>query len=133
MEQRTILFRGKRLDNGEWVYGGYFKHDTVKVCFTSDDPKTKHCIVFDGSCDWGFEPPLQYCEVDPKTVGQYTGIHDDNGRPIFEGDTVRATYIDGGRKIQGVVNYFYDGFCARHDEHTNPTLDTLWFLEIVEE
>ena len=89
--ERTIIFRGKRLDIGKWVYGGYFKHDTVKVCFTSDDPKTKHCIVFDGSCDWGFEPPLEYCEVDPKTIGQSTEMHDRHNTLVFENDIVEFT------------------------------------------
>lgn len=88
MEQRTILFRGKRLDNDEWVYGGYFKHDTVKVCFTSDNPKTKHYIVFDGFCDWGFEPPLQYCEVNPKTIGRSIEMHDRHHIPVFENGIV---------------------------------------------
>lgn len=85
---RDILFRGKRLDIGKWVYGGYFKHDKVKVCFTSDDPKTKHCIISDGSCDWGFEPPLEYCEVDSETVGQFLEMHDRHNTPVFENDIV---------------------------------------------
>lgn len=60
--ENEILFRGKCIDSGEWVYGYYVKHDAVKVCFSSDDPKTRHYIVRDGFCDWGFEPPLEYVE-----------------------------------------------------------------------
>lgn len=115
--QRTIIFRGKRLDNGEWVYGGYFKHDKVKVCFTSDDPHTKHCIISDGSCDWGFEPPQEYCEVDPKTVGQFTGMNDfvmahELRHPIFEGDIMELW----SRRRIGADGYWtvksqYDGDC----------------------
>lgn len=37
--ENEILFRGKCIDSGEWVYGYYVKHDAVKVCFSSDDPK----------------------------------------------------------------------------------------------
>lgn len=85
---RNILFRGKRLDNNEWIYGYYFKHDKVKVCFSTDDPKTKHRILCDGSCDWGFEPPMEYCDVDPETVGQSLEMHDRHNTQVFENDIV---------------------------------------------
>ena len=65
---REILFRGKRTDNGEWVYGD------VRLNY-DDEPR---CIS-------------DYCganPVDPATVGQYTGLTDKNGKKIFEGDIV---------------------------------------------
>ena len=113
---REILFRGKRVNNGKWVEGFYCKHDTVMVCFTTDDPKTKHLIITDGFCDWGFEPPLRAVEVDPATVGQCSGLTDKNGKPIFEADVVRFTERQLGGKDVPVVEAveFSEGGFATH-------------------
>ena len=83
---REILFRGKRIDNGEWVYGFY-------VCIDN-----KHHYIFTGGKDTsGLYPTFLYHEVDPSTVGQYTGMTDRKGKKIFEGDLLSAT-------IKAVVN-----------------------------
>lgn len=78
---REILFRGKRTDNDEWVKGFY--------CVFN---KKKH-LIYTGyaEVDCGDYYPDAF-EIDPSTVGQYTGMDDRNGKKIFEGDIV--TYED---------------------------------------
>ena len=71
---REILFRGKRKNNGEWVYGFVLNAEYTLIGYY----KNGHdfCIV----------------EVIPETVGQYTGLKDNKGNKIFENDIVMDAY-----------------------------------------
>nr|DAW28877.1 MAG TPA: YopX protein [Caudoviricetes sp.] len=77
MVMREIKFRGKRLDNGEWLYG------SLLVSHFKDDKKERYFITqFSGN--YTFEH-----EVDPATVGQYTGKCDRQQHKVYEDDIVR--------------------------------------------
>lgn len=80
---RTIKFRGKRVDNGEYVYGDYLRpwEGTAKyaqIRVTEDDHKDEHgnIVAFCGRYD-----------VEPNTVAQFVGI-DKNGCEVYEGDKI---------------------------------------------
>ena len=71
---RTIKFRGKRVDNNEWVYGNYVL-----------DPQGKHRIYYQPFVD---ATSNTYHFVHPETVGQFIGLQDCNKIDIYEGDFI---------------------------------------------
>lgn len=108
---REILFRGKRKDNGEWVEGQYYKRTKYY-----GDPSVKHYIIVSTE-DLGFDQALEYEEVIPETVGQFTGLLDINGTKIFEGDVLMVTHSSKIEPYNVVVGWhegtfvYYDACC----------------------
>lgn len=83
--KREILFRGKR-KNGQWVYGSLVVSENTAPAIYYEVGK-------------GLVRQLDWCYVNPDTVGQYTGLKDKNGKKIFEGDILT------GRNCRFVVKY----------------------------
>lgn len=101
MRKNMGLYRGKRKDTGEWVEGNLFENDNAHFPMVLIGhvimSRNKHTneLSFDG---------FNLCEVDPETVGQYTGKTDIGGEEIFEGDIV--TYNDCyNSPVKGIIRY----------------------------
>ena len=102
---REILFRAKRIDNGEWAEGYLFDDGMAEV---------EHYFVgrivvepYKGTAcdDWDITG-IDFCEVNPETLCQYTGLNSRNGKKIWENDIIRVeNSVDEGT---GVV-VFYEG------------------------
>lgn len=102
---RDIEFRGKRTDNGEWLYGYLIRYGRNGEEKTYIVPR--------------YASALYLMEVVPETIGQYTGLKDKNGTKIFEGDIVKCVDANNGGSFTAIVSF------------GNPNYEYNWGFQLV--
>lgn len=107
---REILFRGKRKDTNEWIYG-FLWIEVPYVSFVGSP--NKYFIRVQENHDWNLTSQQDF-QVHKKSIGQFIGEYDSDGIKIFEGDILDYH----GRKIkdENIIKFRQFGFGMKNEE-----------------
>lgn len=116
---RKINFRGKRLDNGEWVYGHYA--DYIHPDCGCQRPSIIYTLLDIGN---------MIVAVDPSTISQFANVTDCNDKEIYEGDILRNEVYDWNNEKLGYGYYEVYWEDAENGFHISPINETAEVEEI---
>ena len=124
---REIKFRGKRIDNNEWVYGYLVKSEDYIFDY-SERIDIPYIIPFN---NFNLKDYGEY-RVEEKTIGQFTGLYDKKNVPIYEGDIVKSPYANDNSLY--IITYWKCGFMLQGKKSGNYydfIGDLLGYLEVI--
>ena len=126
---REILFKAKRIDNGEWVEGSLI---TGVFCRLGQDIPYIFCPKeADYDCFEDFSEENGIFEVQPESICQYTGLTDKNGQKIWENDILKANLDESYPEDIAYIKIFWNEcrFCTNENYSTDIRTLEKWDAE----